>query len=279
MPPYALTPRNIEIRDNFDAIAPRYDLTNRVISFGIDLHWRRVAIRQLAGLPRDAVVLDLACGTCDMARETLRQKRAARVVGADLSRTMLGLARTKLAGRAPSATHGEGAAPSARTPSGTQGEGAAPSATGGARAGLAGGRTIPPVALVNAPAESLPFRDASFDAVTIAFGIRNVPDFRAGLKEMLRVLRRGGRACILEFSTPPSKLWWTVYNYYFFNILPRVGGLITGRPAAYQYLTESVALFPDADEFKAAMEEAGFARVSYLTMNGGIVCVHTGVRP
>ena len=106
-----------------------------------------------------------------------------------------------------------------------------------------------------------------------------MPDFLAGLKEMLRVLRRGGRACILEFSTPPSRLWWKVYNYYFFKILPRIGGLITGREAAYRYLTDSVALFPDAGEFKAAMEEAGFAGVSCLTMNGGIVCVHTGVRP
>jgi len=235
MPPYALTPRNIQIRDNFDAIAPRYDLTNRVISFGIDQHWRRVAIRQLAGLPPRAVVLDLACGTCDMALEILRQRRAARVVGADLSRTMLGLARKKPAAAA--------------------------------------------VTLVNAPAEALLFRDGSFDAVTIAFGIRNVPDFRAGLREMLRVLRQGGRACILEFSTPPSKLWWTVYNYYFFNVLPRIGGLITGREAAYRYLTDSVALFPDAHEFKTAMEEAGFSNVGYLTMNGGIVCVHTGVRP
>src|SRR3989442_1656352 len=211
MPPYALTPRNIQIRDNFDAIAPRYDLTNRVISFGIDLHWRRVAIRQLKDLPSDGVVLDLACGTCDMAVETVRQRRAARVVAADLSRAMLGLARKKLA------------------------------------AGAA------PVPLVNAPAEALPFRDASFDAVTIAFGIRNVPDFMAGLKEMLRVLRRGGRACILEFSTPPSRLWWKVYDYYFFKILPRIGGLITGREAADRHLTDPVAPFPDAGGVKAAL--------------------------
>lgn len=235
MPPFALTPRNIQIRDNFDAIAPRYDLTNRVLSLGIDLHWRRVAVRQLAGLRENAVVLDLACGTCDLAIETLRQRRAARVVGADLSRTMLGLARKKVAQRA--------------------------------------------ISLVNAPAEALPFADGSFDAVTIGFGIRNVPDFSAGLREMLRVLRSGGRACILEFSTPPSKLWWKAYNYYFFNVLPRIGGMITGREAAYRYLTDSVALFPDADEFKAAMTEAGFSGVSYRTMNGGIVCVHTGVRP
>ena len=237
-----LTPRNIQIRDNFDAIAPKYDLTNRVISLGIDLHWRRVAVRQLRGIPSDAAILDLACGTGDMALETLRQRRAARVVGADLSRAMLGLARKKFAQR-PAA------------------------ARGGA------------VTLVNAPAEALPFADASFDAVTIAFGIRNVPDFMAGLREMLRALRPGGRACILEFSTPPSRLWWKMYNYYFYNILPRIGGMITGREAAYRYLTDSVAQFPDASEFKAAMEEAGFASVSYLSMNGGIVCVHTGVRP
>ena len=245
MPPYALTPRNIQIRDNFDAIAPKYDLTNRVISFGIDLHWRSVAIRQLADMQPGGVVLDLACGTCDMALEVLRQKRAARVVGADLSRAMLGLARKKLGGRAGGRSHGADA----------------------------------PITLVNAPAEALPFRDGAFDAVTIAFGIRNVPDFKAGLNEMLRILKKGGRACILEFSTPPSRLWWKVYNYYFFNILPRIGGFITGREAAYRYLTDSVALFPDAREFKAAMVETGFANVSYQLMNGGIVSVHTGTRP
>ncbi len=237
MAPYALTPRNVEIRDNFDAIAPRYDLTNRVISFGIDLHWRRVAVRQLHDLPADARVLDLACGTCDLALEVLRQRPGERVVGADLSRAMLGLARSKLIGR------------------------------------RAAGR----VRLVNAPAEALPFRDGSFDAVTIGFGIRNVPDYRMGLREMRRVLRPGGRVCILEFSTPPSRLLWKMYNYYFFNVLPRIGGWITGREAAYRYLTDSVSRFPGAWEFKADLEEAGFGRVSFVAMNGGIVCVHTGV--
>lgn len=247
MPQFALTPRNIQIRDNFDAIASRYDLTNRVLSLGIDLHWRRVAVRQLRGMPDDGTVLDLACGTCDLALEVLRQRPKARVVGADLSRVMLGLARRKVAQR-------------------LGGRGAPVNGAG-------------PISLVNAPAEALPFADGSFDAVTIAFGIRNVPDFRAGLREMLRVLRPGGRACILEFSTPPSKLWWKAYNYYFFNVLPHIGGLITGRQAAYRYLTDSVANFPDAGQFKRAMEETGFAGVSYITMNGGIVCVHTGVRP
>ncbi len=99
MPQFALTPRNIQIRDNFDAIAPKYDLTNRVLSLGIDLHWRRVAVRLLRGVPDDGTVLDLACGTCDLALEVLRKRRKARVVGADLSRVMLGLARKKVAQR------------------------------------------------------------------------------------------------------------------------------------------------------------------------------------
>jgi demethylmenaquinone methyltransferase / 2-methoxy-6-polyprenyl-1,4-benzoquinol methylase len=244
MAPYALTPRNVEIRDNFDAIAPRYDLTNRVISFGIDLRWRRVAVRQLGDLPDGARVLDLACGTCDLALEVARRKPGARVVGADLSRTMLTLARAKLAARCAGGQAGAGR-----------------------------------VRLVNAPAEALPFREGTFDAVTIGFGIRNVPDYRIGLREMLRVLRRGGRACVLEFSTPPSKLLWRMYNCYFFNVLPRIGGFITGREAAYRYLTDSVASFPGAAAFKADLEAAGFTRVAVVAMNGGIVCVHTGVKP
>src|SRR5262249_2966388 len=143
------------------------------------------------------------------------------------------------------------------------------------REGAAGGR----VTLVNAPAEALPFRDATFEGVSIAFGIRNVPDYRAGLREMRRILKPGGRACILEFSTPPSRALWRIYRFYFYRVLPLVGGLLTGREAAYRYLTDSVTRFPDAPALKAAMEEAGFARVSWLPLASGIACVHTGVRP
>ena len=106
-----------------------------------------------------------------------------------------------------------------------------------------------------------------------------IPDYGAGLGEMLRVLRRGGRAVILEFSTPPSRWLWKMYNYYFFNVLPRIGGLLTGREAAYRYLTDSVSRFPAAPELAAAMRGAGFAEVGWTARCGGIVCIHTGVKP
>ena len=257
MPPAGqgvLTPRNLEIRDSFDAIARRYDITNRVISCGVDLHWRRVAVRTFTDLPRGGRVLDLACGTCDLALDLLRHRPDARVVGADLSRAMLDLAARKvpvaLAARGAGAARGDGA---------TRGSTAVP--------------------LVNAPAEALPFADGAFDGAMIAFGIRNVPDYRKGLSEMLRVLRPGGRIVVLEFSTPPSRLLWRAYNWYFFHILPHVGGLLTGSRQAYRYLTRSVAEFPGAADFARVMRECGFASVTWRSMTGGIACVHTGVRP
>jgi demethylmenaquinone methyltransferase / 2-methoxy-6-polyprenyl-1,4-benzoquinol methylase len=244
--PQPLTAKNLEIRANFDAIAERYDLTNRVISCGVDLHWRKVAVRTLSDLPRAGRVLDLACGTCDLSLELLRRRPDARVTGVDLSRAMLSLARPKLAARLPGTGHG----------------------SNGHAAGFP---------LVNAPAEALPFGDGVFDGALIGFGIRNVPDYQAGLRELRRVLRPGGRLVVLEFSTPPSRLLWRAYNYYFFHVLPRIGGFITGREGAYRYLTRSVAGFPGAADFGAAMEKAGFERVHWKSMTFGIACVHTGV--
>src|SRR6185436_19632901 len=184
-------------------------------------------------------------GTCDLTLDLLKLRPDARVVGADLSRVMLTLAAKKV----PAALAHRGAPATSTVP------------------------------LVNAPAEALPFGDGSFDAAMIAFGIRNVPDYRAGLAELRRVLRPGGRLVVLEFSTPPSRLLWKVYTWYFFNVLPRIGGLLTGREAAYRYLTRSVSEFPDAGAFGRVLEECGFASVSWRALTGGIACVHTGVRP
>jgi len=243
MPQFALTPRNIQIRDNFDAIAPKYDLTNRVLSLGIDLHWRRVAVRLLRGMPDDGTVLDLACGTCDLALEVLRQRGKARVVGADLSRVMLRLAQKKVAqrfaGRSRAAANGAG-----------------------------------PISLVNAPAEALPFADGIFDGAMIGFGIRNVPEFRAGLREMRRVLRPGGRAVILEFSTPPNPVFRAVSDVYLHRLVPRIGALLGGDAEAYRYLPRSIARFPGAEGLAERLRAAGFSRVRFERLAFGVVAVH-----
>jgi demethylmenaquinone methyltransferase/2-methoxy-6-polyprenyl-1,4-benzoquinol methylase len=122
----------------------------------------------------------------------------------------------------------------------------------------------------------LPLRDASLDLLTVAFGFRNLANYEAGLAEMRRVLRPGGMAAILEFSTPPNAAFAAVYNFYSRRILPWIGGLISGSRDAYQYLPESVRKFPEAAQLARKMEDAGFNQVSYEFMTGGIVALHLG---
>jgi demethylmenaquinone methyltransferase/2-methoxy-6-polyprenyl-1,4-benzoquinol methylase len=127
-----------------------------------------------------------------------------------------------------------------------------------------------------APAEALPFPDESFDAAAVAFGLRNVPDRRRGLREMLRVLRPAGRAVILEFTTPPSPMFRRVYLWYFHRVLPWVGRVVSRHPSAYSYLPASVADFPTPDGLVTWMQDAGFREVSYRLLTGGIVAIHVG---
>ena len=126
-------------------------------------------------------------------------------------------------------------------------------------------------------AEALPFADKSFDAVTIAFGLRNVTHKALALAEMHRVLKVGGRALVLEFSRP-NPLLKVPYDWYSFNILPKLGAKIAGDEASYQYLAESIRMHPPQDELKAMFEAAGFKRVEYFNLTGGIVAVHRGYR-
>jgi demethylmenaquinone methyltransferase/2-methoxy-6-polyprenyl-1,4-benzoquinol methylase len=233
-----LTAKGRAIRQMFDEIAPRYDLLNRVLSFGVDRRWRRVAVRQLA-IPPQGRVLDVATGTGDVALEIARQTDpSVHIVGADFTQGMLVRGNEKVA------------------------------------ASPYRGR----IELVNAPCEALPHPDGTFDGVTIAFGIRNVVDRQLGLREMTRVLKPGGRLVVLEFATPRSRLFRSVYLCYFHRLLPCLGGLLSRR-SAYQYLPESVQEFPDRETFLAMMGEAGLAALRFIDLTGGIAVVYVGQKP
>lgn len=224
------------IRQMFAAIAPRYDLLNRLLSFRRDVAWRRAAAAEVVLPPRGAV-LDLCTGTGDLALEVARQHPAVRsIVGVDLCEPMLRLGRQKVAGREPRVLLSAGAA------------------------------------------EALPFRAGTFDAVLVAFGIRNVTDRATALGEMRRVLRPGGRAILLEFFQPRGTLFAALYRFYSRALLPRVGGWISGNPEAYTYLPASVEAFPEPAAFAEAMRAAGFSGVRWKALTGGIVCIHVGMR-
>lgn len=224
------------IREMFTAIAPRYDLLNHVLSANVDkLWWRRTARAFAHILDRpDAKVLDLCCGTGDMAFALRRQSKKAEIIGADFSHTMLVLASEKMS---PSL----------------------------------------PVKWIEADALQLPFPDQSFDLVTSAFGFRNLADYDAGLREIFRVLRRGGEYGILEFSEPDGALG-KIYHVYFKSILPRIGRLISGNSGAYAYLPASVERFPAPAEMISRMQDVGFRNGSWTPYTFGIAGLYRGTR-
>ncbi|MCF6178646.1 MAG: bifunctional demethylmenaquinone methyltransferase/2-methoxy-6-polyprenyl-1,4-benzoquinol methylase UbiE [Geopsychrobacter sp.] len=232
---FELSDKGRGVRKMFDTIAPRYDLLNRLLSFGIDRRWRRYAVSQLQ-IPVDGRVLDIATGTCDVALEiAARTDPSVRIVGEDFTQGMLVHGQKKLD----------------QTSLGER------------------------IMLVNAPCEAIPHPDCTFDAITIAFGIRNVVEREQGLKEMLRVLKPGGRAVILEFSNPRSRFFRSLYYFYFRHLLPTIGGLFSQR-SAYQYLPDSVLEFPAQEQFTVMLSDAGFTQTRFTDLTFGIATVYTG---
>jgi demethylmenaquinone methyltransferase/2-methoxy-6-polyprenyl-1,4-benzoquinol methylase len=256
--PHAVSDKRQRVRKMFAAIAPSYDLNNRLHSLWQDQRWRRKAVKLSELKPTDHVV-DVACGTGDLslqfalniveASET--SPRTSQVIGVDFTCEMLPIALRKANN---SRVHG-----------------------------LARPQDLVPLSefiqFVNGDAQSLPLPDQSADVVSIAFGIRNVQDPTAALREFFRVLRPGGRAIILEFSLPTNRLLRGLYNFYFRQVLPRTATLISGdKTGAYKYLPESVNTFIGRDQMMAMMRDAGFSRVEQFPMTFGVCVCYRGVK-
>jgi demethylmenaquinone methyltransferase/2-methoxy-6-polyprenyl-1,4-benzoquinol methylase len=222
----------------FTSVAGKYDLMNDLMSFGIHRIWKRW-FASTSGIRAGDCVLDLAGGTGDIAALLLpRVGEKGRVVLGDINAAMLHAGRDRMIDR-----------------------------------GL-----VRNLDYAQLNAESLPFPDASFDAVTIAFGLRNVTDKDAALREMHRVLKVGGRALILEFSAVQSELLKPLYDFHSFKVLPRLGELIANDAESYRYLAESIRKHPDQATLKTMMESAGFASVDVRNLSAGVVAIHRGYK-
>lgn len=221
------------VRSLFGGIASRYDLTNDVMSLGLHRRWKRHAL-ELADLPDEGRVLDLAAGTGDLAASTSRETDGS-VVALDLTHEML---------EAGIDRHG--------------------------RDGLS---------WVQGDALDLPFPDRSFDRVLVGYGLRNLADLEAGLREILRCLRSGGRLVSLDFARPHSELLRSLYLRYLEASTAAVGWLLHRDPEAYLYIPESLRRFPDQDALLEMLEEVGFTRFGYVDLLFGTMAVHFAERP
>ena len=222
------------VREMFTAIAPTYDRLNRIISFRMDLAWRRRAVRRLGWERMPAGrYLDLCAGTLDFAAILSREPGfGGRIVGADFVTRMLALGRGKAAGLAP----------------------------------------------VTADALQLPFPDATFDGAMVGWGLRNLIDLEAGLREAARVLRPGARLVTLDTCHPPHQPFRGLYTFYFEHVLPRVGRFLSKHTTAYTWLPESAKSFPEPAALASLMRRAGFSAAEHELLLGGATALHVAER-
>jgi demethylmenaquinone methyltransferase / 2-methoxy-6-polyprenyl-1,4-benzoquinol methylase len=248
--PHAVADKRSRVQKMFAAIAPSYDLNNRLHSLWMDQSWRRKAVK-LANLNWTDHIVDVACGTGDLTLGFLRQLQRIQlepgrwpeelniqVIGIDFTYEMLPVARSK-----------------------------------------SGQNPFDYPLYVNGDAQALPLSDQSTDVVSIAFGIRNVQDPQAALHEFFRVLRPGGRVIILEFSLPTHPILRGLYNFYFRKILPRTATLISGdKTGAYKYLPESVNTFIGREQMMEMMRNAGFTQIEQHAFTFGVCICYRGVK-
>ncbi len=238
-----------QIADMFDKIAFRYDFLNRFLSGGIDIYWRRRAIRELRSLTAGAAksetsrtasqglrVLDVATGTADMAIMESRHIPGSHITGIDISNGMLEIGRQKLA-----------------------------------KQGLQ-----ERIHLQTGDSEALQFPNDQFDAVTVAFGVRNFENLEKGLREMLRVLRPGGRLVVLEFSQPKTPGIRQIYDLYLKLVAPNVGKMVSSNREAYQYLNDSVKAFPEGENFVRILDSCGYTNTRLHRLSLGICSLYIG---
>ncbi|MGB0937791.1 MAG: bifunctional demethylmenaquinone methyltransferase/2-methoxy-6-polyprenyl-1,4-benzoquinol methylase UbiE [Colwellia sp.] len=222
----------------FHSVAKQYDVMNDLMSFGVHRLWKRFTI-DASGVRPGNKVLDLAGGTGDLtAKFSQLVGKNGQVVLADINSSMLNVGRDKLRDK-----------------------------------GL-----VQNIEYVQANAQYLPFEDNTFDIVTIAFGLRNVTDKDMALRSIYRVLKPGGRLLVLEFSKPEHELLNKAYDFYSFNILPKMGELVAKDGESYQYLAESIRMHPDQESLKTMMDNAGFEQTSYKNLTGGVVALHKGFK-
>ena len=253
--PHTVVDKRKRVQEMFAAIAPSYDLNNRLHSLWMDQHWRRKAVK-LANLSKGDRTVDVACGTGDLtwafdqalvAMKPTGRFQPAQVIGVDFTFEMLSVADRK---------HDKTGRDQIRRP-------------------------VPfsPIYL-QGDAQALPLPNVSFDVLSIAFGIRNVQDPAKALSEFRRVLRPGGRLIILEFSLPTNPILRTLYNFYFQQILPRTATLISGdKTGAYKYLPQSVNTFISRQKMVEMMAAAGFTRIEQFPMTFGVCVCYRGIVP
>lgn len=226
-----------QVADMFNNISKTYDFLNHFMSLGIDILWRKKAIRELKKL-KPQLMLDVATGTGDFAFEAIQILNPAKVIGVDISQGMLDVADEKIKKR-----------------------------------GLADKFEVR-----LGDSEKLLFEDNTFDAITVAFGVRNYENLEQGLSDMLRVLKPGGKIVILEFSKPQKFPIKQLYNFYFNSITPAIGKMFSKNIDAYKYLPESVAAFPDGKNFLTLMHKVGFKDTRFQPLTFGICSIYTGVK-
>ena len=226
-----------QVATMFNNISGTYDFLNHFMSLGIDIIWRKKAIRELKSL-KPRIILDVATGTGDFAFEAISILQPEKIIGVDISEGMLEIARKKIHER--NLEH--------------------------------------VFSVQTGDSEGLQFEENHFDAITVAFGVRNYENLEKGLADMFRVLKPGGKMVVLEFSKPRQFPVKQGYNFYFKYITPMLGRLFSKDSRAYSYLPESVAAFPDGEAFTQLLDKVGFKNTKERRLTFGISAIYTGIK-